>query len=71
MTNVEFIKQYGKYEFNSLNDSIYQELVILKMNRKIKGFKVSNRKKRAIIYLNNGESKSVDYARIITCKGDF
>lgn len=66
MTNHEFLLKYGRQEFYALNESVYAQLSIWKINRDIRGFKCSNRKKMATIYLNNGTSKRVEYARIFT-----
>ena len=64
MTNNEFIKKYGKSEFYSLKEYVYQKLTILKFEKKLKGFKVSNKKSKAKIYLNNGETVFRDFAYI-------
>lgn len=66
MSNAEFIHKYGKREFYALTKDIYNILMIWKINKKIKYFKCSNRKKQAILYLNNGTSKYLDYATIAT-----
>lgn len=68
MSNQEFISKYGKQEFYALNDSVCTQLELWKINKDIRGFKCSNRKKCAILYLNNGTSKKVEYARIFTDK---
>lgn len=64
MTNGEFIKTYGKAEFYDLKDYVYQRLTILKMDKKLKGFRISNRKGRAQIFLNNGQTVFREFAYI-------
>lgn len=68
MNNAEFLKRYGKQEFYALSNDVYDILSIWKINKDIRHFKCSNRKKRAILYMNDGTSKCVDYASIITDK---
>lgn len=68
MNNGEFIKRYGKREFYALASDVIDILSIWKINKEIRNFKCSNRKKRAILYLNDGTTKYVDYAYIVTCR---
>lgn len=65
MNNAEFIKRYEKREFYALADGVCDILSVWKINKQIRHYRCSNRKKRATIYLNNGTSKCVDYASIV------
>lgn len=65
MNNAEFIKRYEKREFYALADDVCDILSVWKINKQIRHYRCSNRKKRATIYLNNGTSKYVDYASIV------
>lgn len=71
LTNNEFIKKYGKYEFNHLKEEIYIKLFSYKNEKIINGFKLHNTKKYAKIYLNyNGKIIDVilEYAMIYSIK---
>ncbi len=68
MNNAEFIKKYGKREFYALADDVCDILSVWKINKEIRHFKCSNRKKRATLYLNDGTTKNVDYATIVLDK---
>ena len=45
MSNAEFIKEYGKFEFREMCKNISQDLAIAKAMKKIGGYKVNNTKK--------------------------
>lgn len=71
MTNKDFIKQYGKYEFKFLKDDVYIILFNYKNNKIIKGFRLYNKKNIAYIYFDyNGKSADVrlEYAMIYSVK---
>lgn len=68
MTNRDFRAKYGTRELQALNDYISSALLVLKVSKNIRGFYCSNRKQRATLYLNNGTTKIVDYAQIVTEK---
>lgn len=50
MTNVDFIKRYGKREFIDMCKYIPQSLFLAKAQKKIGGFKINNTKKYVKFY---------------------
>ena len=66
MSNAEFIKEYGKFEFREMCKNISQDLAIAKATKKIGGYKVNNTKKIVKCYRKDKESVSVDFAIVFT-----
>ena len=66
MSNAEFIKEYGKFEFREMCKNISQDLAIAKATKKIGGYKVNNTKKIVKFYRKDKESVSVDFAIVFT-----
>lgn len=66
MSNAEFIKEYGKFEFREMCKNISQDLAIAKAMKKIGGYKVNNNKKRVKFYRKDKYSVYVDFATIFT-----
>lgn len=66
--NKKFIDKYGFMNFKSICETIPINLSILKNKRKIKGYKLSSRKKIAKIYGINGGSVDLEYAQIYIMK---
>ncbi len=66
MSNAEFIKEYGKFEFREICKNISQDLAIAKATKKIGGYKVNNTKKIVKFYRKDKESVSVDFAIVFT-----
>ena len=66
MSNAEFIKEYGKFEFREMCKNISQDLAIAKAMKKIEGYKVNNTKKIVKFYRKDKESVSVDFAIVFT-----
>lgn len=52
MTNSEFIKKFGKSNFNDLKNTAHQELFILKTRKIINGYNINNTKGKIILYKN-------------------
>ena len=66
MSNAEFIKEYGKFEFREMCKNISQDLAIAKATKKIGGYKVNNTKKIVKFYRKDKESVYLDFATIFT-----
>ena len=66
MSNAEFIKEYGKFEFREMCKNISQDLAIAKAMKKIGGYKVNNTKKIVKFYRKDKESVYLDFATIFT-----
>ena len=66
MSNAEFIKEYGKFEFREMCKNISQDLAIAKAMKKIEGYKVNNTKKIVKFYRKDKESVYLDFATIFT-----
>lgn len=66
MSNAEFIKEYGKFEFREMCKNISQDLAIAKATKKIGGYKVNNTKKIVKFYRKDKESVNVDFAMVFT-----
>ena len=66
MSNAEFIKEYGKFEFREMCKNISQDLAIAKAMKKIEGYKVNNTKKIVKFYRKDKESVNVDFAMVFT-----
>ena len=66
MSNAEFIKEYGKFEFREMCKNISQDLAIAKATKKIGVYKVNNTKKTVKFYRKDKESVSVDFAIVFT-----
>lgn len=63
MTNVEFIKEYGKHNFYDLKDYVEQLLFQYKYEKVIKGYRIHGRKGYVTIY-NNGGSINLQLATV-------
>lgn len=57
MNNAEFKKQYGIKSFNDLSDIVNNNLVYYKYQKKISGYKISNRKGIVTIYYKKQQFK--------------
>lgn len=66
MSNAEFIKEHGKFEFIEMCKNISQDLAIAKAMKKIEGYKVNNTKKIVKFYRKDKESVYLDFATIFT-----
>ena len=66
MSNAEFIKEYGKFEFIEMCKNISQDLAVAKAMKKIGGYKVNNTKKIVKFYKKDKESVYLDFATIFT-----
>ena len=66
MSNAEFIKEYGKFEFREMCKNISQDLAIAKATKKIGGYKVNNTKKIVKLQRKCKESGNGDCARGLT-----
>ena len=66
MTNVDFIKRYGKREFIDMCTYIPQSLCLAKVQEKIGGFKINNTKKYVKFYRKGKESKNIEFATIFS-----
>ena len=66
MSNAEFIKEYGKFEFREMCKNISQDLAIAQAMKKIGCHKVNNTKKIVKFYRKDKESVYLDFATIFT-----
>ena len=66
MSNAEFIKEYGEFEFREMCKNISQDLAIAKAMKKIGVYKVNNNKKTVKFYRKDKESVNVDFAIVFT-----
>ena len=66
MSNAEFIKEYGKFEFREMCKNISQDLAIAKAMKKIGVYHVNNTKKTVKFYRKDKESVNVDFAMVFT-----
>lgn len=66
MNNADFIKKYGRYEFNEMCKYLPQQLTYARMCKQIGGFKISNRKKIVKFYRKSGKSIYLDFATIFS-----
>lgn len=57
MNNAEFKKQYGIKSFNDLSDIVNNNLIYYKYQKKINGYKISNRKGIVTIYYKKQQFK--------------
>lgn len=57
MSNAEFKKQYGIKSFKDLEDMVNNNLVYYKYQKKISGYRISNRKGIATIYYKKQQFK--------------
>lgn len=64
MNNAEFIKRYGKREFDSIGQRVRLKLFMAKNNKEIARYRTNNSKKTVQIVLNDGENIRVDFATI-------
>lgn len=66
MNNADFIKKYGRYEFNEMCKYLPQQLTYARMCKQIGGFKISNRKKVVKFYRKSGKSIYLEFATIFS-----
>lgn len=64
MSNADFIKKYGKFEFRAMCKDIPLILALAKAQKKIGGYKINNTKKTVKFYQRNKESIILEFALI-------